>query len=168
MCKTDFDNKLIHFNRKTTSNRTKYLEIPEKLNSLIAKDHNFFLGRIYLTTYDGCQNTFIYQPTLATVKLKRAKVLISLKLKGVYYSKFKPLYAPFLHSIKRSGYRIGIKFDKDPLPVKQNNYLSKVVNVYIVYDLDASPRNPTNHFKIKNFLFGATSIVKNNDEENYV
>ena len=28
-----------------------------------------------------------------------------------------------------------IKFDKDPLAVKQNNYLTKIINVYIVYEL---------------------------------
>ena len=39
---------------------------------------------------------------------------------------------------------MGRKFDKDPLAVKQNSYLTKVVNVYIVYDLDAWPRNPAN------------------------
>ena len=71
-----------------------------------------------------------------------------------------PLYTAFLHSIKLSGYRIEIKFDKDPLALEQNNYLTKIVNVYIVYDLDVWPRNPTNNFKIKNFLFGATNIVK--------
>ena len=32
---------------------------------------------------------------------------------------------------------MGIKFDKDPLAAKQNNYLTKIVNVYIVDDLDA-------------------------------
>ena len=36
---------------------------------------------------------------------------------------------------------MGIKFDKDPLAVEQNNYLSKIVTVYIVYDLDAWPVN---------------------------
>ena len=63
---------------------------------------------------------------------------------------------------------MGIKFDKDPLPVEQNNYLTKIVNVYIVYDLDAWLRNPTNNFKFKNCLFGATNIVKNSDKEKYV
>ena len=29
-----------------------------------------------------------------------------------------------------------IKLDKDPLTEEQNNYLTKAVNVYIVYDLD--------------------------------
>ena len=55
---------------------------------------------------------------------------------------------------------MGIKFDKDPLAVERNNYFSKIVNVYIVYDFDARPRNPTNNFKFKYCLLGATSIVK--------
>ena len=54
-------------------------------------------------------------------------------------------------------------FDKDPLAVQQNNYLTKTMNIYIVYDLDAWPRNPTNDFKFMNCLFGATNIVKNSD-----
>ena len=33
-------------------------------------------------------------------------------------------------------YKIRIKFDKDPLAVEQNNYASKIVNVYIAYDLE--------------------------------
>ena len=46
--------------------------------------------------------------------------------------------------------------------------MTKIVNVYTVYDLAAWSRNPTNNFKFKNFLFGATNIVKNNDKEMYV
>ena len=42
----NFDNKLTNSNRKMTSNKTKYLEVQKKLNSLITKDYNFFLGRI--------------------------------------------------------------------------------------------------------------------------
>ena len=59
---------------------------------------------------------------------------------------------------------MGVKFDKDPLAVEQNNYVSKIVNVYIVFDLDAWPRNPTNDFKFKKCLFGATTVVKNSDK----
>ena len=46
--------------------------------------------------------------------------------KRVYNSKLKPLYAAFLHSINLFEYRIRIKFDKNPLGVEQNNYLSKI------------------------------------------
>ena len=55
---------------------------------------------------------------------------------------------------------MGITFDKDPLAVEQNKCVSTIVNVYIVYDLDAWPRNPTNNFKFKTCSFGATSVVK--------
>ena len=46
--------------------------------------------------------------------------------------------------------------------------MNKIVNVYIVFDLDGWPRNPTNSFKCRNCFFGATSIVKNSDKEKYV
>ena len=74
----------------------------------------------------------------------------------------------FLHSIKLSGYKMGIKFDKDPLALEQNNYLTKILNVYILYDLDTWPINPTNNFKFKNCLSGTTNIVRNSDKEKYV
>ena len=126
---------------------------------------------MYFTSNDEPQNTFVYQPTLDTLELKKDKGtdhVLSWKSNGVYNSKLKPLYTAFLHSIKLSGYKMGIKFDKDPLAVEQNNYLTKIVNVYIVYDLAAWTRNPTNNFKFKNCLFGATNIVKNSDKEKYV
>ena len=103
-----------------------------RLNSLITRDNNFFIGRIYFTSNDGSQNTFVYQPTFDTLELKKVKGtdhVLSWKSKGVYNSKLKPFYTAFLHSIKLSGYRIGIKFDKDPLAVEQNKYLSKNLNV---------------------------------------
>ena len=155
MSKTDFDNKLTSFNRRITSNKTKHFEVQKNLNSL-TKNYNFFLGKIYFTSNNGSQNTFAYHPTLDASELKKdegTNDVLSWKLKGVYKSKLKPLYPAFLYSIKRSEYRIGIKFDKDPLTVEQDNYLSKIVNVYIDYDLDAWPRNSTNNFKFKNCLF---------------
>ena len=88
----------------------------------------------------GSQNSSLCQPTLDALELKKGKgtdYVLNWKLKGVFNSKLTPLYTTFLNSIKLSEYRIGIKFDKDPLAVEQNNYFSKIVNVYILYDLDA-------------------------------
>ena len=53
--KNNFDNKLISFNRKITSNKTKYLEVQKKkkLNNLITKDYKFFFGRICFASNDG-------------------------------------------------------------------------------------------------------------------
>ena len=87
---------------------------------------------------------------------KGADYVLIWKSKGACISKLYilPLYTAFLHSIKLSGYRMGIKFDKDHLAVEQNKCLSKSVNACIIYDLDAWPRNSTNNFKFKNCLFG--------------
>ena len=72
MNKTDFDN-LASFNRQITSNKTKHSEVRKKLNSLISKDYNFFLGRNYFTSNDVSQNTFVYHPTLDRLELKKDK-----------------------------------------------------------------------------------------------
>ena len=55
-------------------------------------------------------------------------------LKLQFNSKLKPLYTAFLYSTKRSQYRIGIKFKKDPFAIEQNNSLTKSLKFYIVYD----------------------------------
>ena len=62
--KTDFDNKLIRFNRKYTSSKTKYLKVIGKLNSLPAKDYDLISDRMYFTSNGGSQNTFVSQPTI--------------------------------------------------------------------------------------------------------
>ena len=46
MSKTNFDNKLTGFNRKITSNKTRYLEVQKNLKSLILNYYNFLLGTI--------------------------------------------------------------------------------------------------------------------------
>ena len=56
----------------------------------------------------------------------------------------------------------------DPLAVVENNYLAKVVNVYIIYDLDGWPGNPIDIFTLKICLFCSTNIVKNSDKEKWV
>ena len=60
---------------------------------------------------------FIYRPTLDTLKLKKdnsTDYVFSWKSNGVYNSKLKSLYTGFLNSIKLSGYKMVIKFDKGP------------------------------------------------------
>ena len=73
--KTDFDDKLRSFNRKITSNKAKYLEVPRKV-SLTTNDYNFSLGTIYFSGNDGSQNTLVYQPTHDTLEFKKANVPI--------------------------------------------------------------------------------------------
>ena len=53
-----------------------------------------------------------------------------------------------------------IKYDQDLLAVEQNNYLTTIVNLHFVYVLEIWLRSLTNNFKFRNYLFGATNIVK--------
>ena len=45
--KTDFDNKLIGFNKKITSNKTKYLQVLKRLNSLATKKICFLRQNVF-------------------------------------------------------------------------------------------------------------------------
>ena len=62
---------------------------------------------------------------------------------------------------------MGMKFDKYPLAVEQNNDTAKIANAYDVYDLDNRLNNYLRNFTV-NCLFGATSIVQNSDKEKWV
>ena len=89
MKKTNFDNKLTSFNRQITSNKTKYVEVRKRLNTLnlllleclvrkrlntlITKDFDFFFDRVYFTSIDGSQNNYAYQQTLDTLEFKKDK-----------------------------------------------------------------------------------------------
>ena len=53
--------------------------------------------------------------------------------------------------------KIWIYLNKSPLVVEQNNYSTKIVNAYIVYDLNDSPKVPLRNF-----------ILKNSDKGKYV
>ena len=62
----------------------------------------------------GSTNTWFKIKTLELKKDKGTDYVFSWKSKGIFNSKIKPLYSIFLHSIKLSEHRIGIKFDKIP------------------------------------------------------
>ena len=61
---------------------------------------------------------------------------------------------------------MGIKFDKDPVAVGKNNYVTKIVNAYIIHEETWSKLH-LNNFKLKNCLFCATvtNMIKYSDKE---
>ena len=114
---------------------------------------------------------FVYQPIFSMLQLQKDKgtyYILSWNSEGLYSSTLSPQYTYFLHSMKLFGYKIGIKFVKDPLLVEQSKNTTDIVNAYIVYELDAWPRNRLDHFTLKNCLFGATNIAKNSNKDKWV
>ena len=131
-----------------------------------AFDASYFRGK-NLFVDDGYQDKAVYQPRLRALELKDRDTnyfLVGYQ-KGQYTSKLKPLYTAFLHSVKLSGYKVGITFDMDPLAAEKNNYAFKTVHACIICNLNAWLRNLTTNFKLKSCLFGETSLVKNSDKE---
>ena len=61
-----------------------------------------------------------------------------------------------------------LELKKDSTNYRGTNYATEIVNGYIIYDLDAWPRNPNNNFKFENCLFDANNIVKDSDKEKWV
>ena len=53
--------------------------------------------------------------------------------------------------------KIALQFDYTSSVVEQNDYPSKIVNVYIVYDLDYYTKIPLRNLSLKNCLFGVTT-----------
>ena len=62
--------------------------------------------------------------------------VISWKSKGVCNSKLTGLNNNFLTNIKYFEKKKGIQCNNTPLVIKQNNYTVKIVNVYMVYNLE--------------------------------
>ena len=95
---------------------------------------------------------FVYQSTFNTLELKIDKgtvYVIGWKSKGVCNSKFVALHGAFLPNMKYFTREIGIQFNNTPLVVEQNNYTTKVLNVYTIYDLDNSSKTPLRNFTLK-------------------
>ena len=61
-----------------------------------------------------------------------------------------------------------MKFNNSVLGEHQNNYTTKIANVYIVFGLDTWLRNLSDSFVLKNYLFGATNITKISDKSKFV
>ena len=105
---------------------------------------------------------FVYQPTYNAIKYlnNSSEYIITWRSKGVYNAKLIPIKNDSLPTIKYLNKKIQLQFDYTPLVVEQDNCKSKIVNVYIVYDLDYWPKRPLRNFTFKNYFFGVTNIVK--------
>ena len=80
---------------------------------------------------------FVYQPTFSTLVLKEDKdsdYVTRWKSKGLFKTELYPKYNPILYNIKQFGYKKEIQFNNTSLVIGKNNYATKIVYIYIVYD----------------------------------
>ena len=83
---------------------------------------------------------FVYQSTFGLLDLKIDKgteYITGWKSKVLFEWKLLPLRGAFIPNVKRFDYNIGMQFDNTPVAIDENNYTTKIVNAYIVYDLNS-------------------------------
>ena len=66
--------------------------------------------------------------------------------------------------------RIILKFKNSVLVQKNSSslYSNFILNLYIVYELNNGPCNPTNSFPLKNCLFGTVRLVRNAIKDKFI
>ena len=154
--------------RKITTNKAKHLRVENELNKLKTFDSSYFIGKSHFEE-DGTQNYLVFQPINKYFKLiNNTLSILSWQAKGLSTENIDPPTTSLSPSINYVGNKIRLKFTESSL--KQSNKLTyahnTIVNIYIVYELGASTSND-NDPTLKNCLFGAVSLTKNSDTDNY-
>ena len=164
--KTDFDAKLSSLNRKITANKARHF-----LND---NDLSYYRSKQYFDEGSGKQSYLVFLPINKYFKLNSvvdaADYVLSWQSKGLSNESIKPLTTSensLNPELNYYGTKTRVKFTGSCL--KQPSHIvthKKIVNIYIFYELAASSSHtcdPT----IKNCLFGAVTLTKNADIEEY-
>ena len=66
--------------------------------------------------------------------------------------------------------RVILKFNNSALVQKNSStlYSNFTLNLYIIYELNKWPRNPTNTFLLKNCFFGTVRLVRNTIKSKFI
>ena len=166
--KTDFDAKLSSLNRKVTANKSKNIE--NKLKKLKTFDSSYFIGKNHFEE-DGTQNYLVFQPiNRHFIVIANTDYVSSWKSKGLSAETIKPPTTSDNSLTSTLSYydtKTRVKFTGSFLQQPKASYThGATVNIYIVYELDASSPHkddPT----LKNLLFGAVWLTKNADIDKY-
>ena len=124
------------------------------------------LGRVYFAGNDSYQNFLVFAPKFSYLILD-SNNKIDWILTRISSEKIKPFdtnFEPTLSNLAKS--KIILKFSNSVLVQKKFSSLDSNFNLklYIVYELATWPRNPTNNFTLKNFLFGTVQLTRNPDK----
>ena len=156
--------------KKVTSNKTKQLLVENELNKLLNKTFgsSYFIRKSHFEE-DGTQNySVFYLLNKYFILITNTLSILSWQSKGLSTESIDPTTTSLSPSVNYVGSKIGVKFTGSCL--KQSNKLiythGKVVNIYIVYGLGASSSN-VNDPTLKNCLFGAVTLTKNADIDEY-
>ena len=156
----DFDAKLSSLNEKITTNKTKHLLVENEFKKLKTFDSSYFIGKSHFEE-DGVQNFLVFPFQFH---------ISSWKSKGLYAESIKPPRASdnsLTPKLNYYGTKTRVKHTGSCLQQSKISYThNTIVNIYIVYELDASSSH-NNDPTLKSCLFGAVTLTKNTDIDKY-
>ena len=168
--KTDFDAKLLSLNRKITQNKTKPFRVENELKKLKKFDSSYFIGKSHFEE-DGTENYLIFQSINRYFKIGNSDYVLSWKSKGLSAESITPPSAPnnFLNpSLNYLGTKIRVRFSGSCLKQDKITYThGKIVNIYIVYEINKKDNTITSDPTLENCLFGAVTLTKNVNIDKY-
>ena len=149
---------------KITENKTKHLLVQNELNKLKTFDSSYFTGKSHFE--EGVQNYLVFQPVIRYFKIiTNTKCISSWQSQGISDETIK-LPATSDNSLNQQvsyfSTKARLEFRGSCLKQDKSTFNhGKIVNIYIVYELDKTyvKTNPT----LVNCLFGAVSITENSD-----
>ena len=100
---------------------------------------------------------YVNQPKLDTLELNESNVTDYVITKPKTKTKLLPLHGASMLNIYYVGYKMWIQFNTNPLVISQKKFTNKIVNVYIVHDLNNWPKSPLRNFALKSCLFDANN-----------
>ena len=168
--KTDFNTKLSNLNRKITQNKSKHLLVKNELNKLKTFDSSYFIGKSHFEE-DGTQNYLVFQPMYRYFKTSSSYQISSWTSKGLSNESITPFSAPnnFLTpSLNYLGTKIRVKFSGSCLKQDKVTYThGKIVNIYIVYEINEKDNTIISDPTLEDCLFGADTLTKHVNIDKY-
>ena len=132
-------------------------------------DSGYLIGKSHFGE-DGTQNYLVFQTMYRYFRLiTNTSNILSWQSKGLSNENFDPPNTNFSPSVDYVGNKIRVKFNGSCL--KQSNKISdthkKIVNIYIVYEINKKDHTIISDPTLENQLFGAVTLTKNADIDKY-
>ena len=111
------------------------------------KGYDFLLGRMYFTGDNGYQNFLVFAPILSSLTLDNNKKVTNWISTKISSEKIKPFNTNLDTTMSNLAYgRVILTFNNSVLVEKNSSslYSNFILNLYIVYELNNWPRDPSN------------------------
>ena len=140
------------------------------MNRLKYFDTSYFIGKSHFEE-DGSQNYLVFQPMYRYFKTTNSNYISAWISKGLSNESIMPLSTAndFLTpSLNYLGAKVRVKFSGSCLKQDKITYThGKIVNIYIIYEINKKDNTVISDPTLENYLFGAATLTKNTDIEKY-